>query len=170
VRWSSRADEREADATASGSTPDIQSARLAIEYAAKELYLLGEPNRSRVTFHGPTMLPFLHDGDQLTIRPVASQRIRAGDIITYRQQDKFPTCRVARRHGAVLTLKADNWPDFSAVIDEQDVVGRVVQRRRGDRLLTCDDWAWRLYTLQWRAREGCARWTFWRSRIRSLAV
>jgi hypothetical protein len=140
----------------------------AIEYTAKELYLLNRPGLRGVVFHGPTMLPFLRDGDRLVIRPVRWDRIRVGDIITYRLEGKFPTCRVAGRAGSALLLKADNWPQFSATVCEDDVVGGVVQRERDGRVLSCRHWRWRLHTARlivaqryrgWRASRNSARAT-----------
>ena len=114
------------------------------------------------------MLPFLRDGDRLVIRPVSWDRIRVGDIITYRLEGKFPTCRVARRSGLELGLEADNWPPFSATVHHDDVVGKVVERERDGRILSCRDWEWRLFTARqivrrryraWRASRNSARAT-----------
>jgi len=118
----------------------------SVTKAAKELYLVDSAGRARIEFHGPTMEPFLQDGDQLTLRPVAWGEIRVGDIITYRFEDKMPTCRIARKSARGILLKADNWPLYRAEVGPEDVLGVVTQRRRGTQLLSNDDWQWRFYS------------------------
>jgi len=90
------------------------------------------------------MEPFLLDGDQLTVEPVAWGALRTGDIVTCRLDDRFPTMRIVRKLPTKLTLRGDGWPalDFEAWPD--DVLGKVVARRRGDDTLTGDDWRWSL--------------------------
>jgi hypothetical protein len=139
----------------------------ATEYAAKELYLLNRPGLRGVQFHGPTMRPFLRDRDRLVIRPVDWDHIRIGDIITYRLEDKFPTCRVARRTEVELLLKADNWPQFSATVGPDDVVGKVVQRERDGRIVSCRHWRWRLYTARWMLTQRYRGWRASRNSARA---
>jgi hypothetical protein len=121
--------------------------------AAKEL-LLADPRRKReVQFHGPTMEPFLRDGDRLSLRPIGCHRLHPGDIVTFRFKDKFPTCRVARVTDEGIVLTADRWPDFNVTVRVEDIVGKVVRKTRAGRELSCDDWAWRLYSVFARVRE-----------------
>jgi len=42
------------------------------------------------------MLPFLREGDQMAVAPVAWEDIRVGDILTYRFLERYPTRRVTR--------------------------------------------------------------------------
>ena len=65
--------------------------------------------------------PFLRDGDELVVERVAWEAIRVGDIVTYRLDDRFPTCRVVARLGGKLLLKADNWPASSFQVWPEDV-------------------------------------------------
>lgn len=104
-------------------------------------------SRGTVGFHGRSMEPFLLDGDDLTVVPVAWDRIRAGDIVTYRHQERFPTLRVVRVLASKVILRGDNWPfaDFEAW--PEDILGVVVVRHRGAARLGRDERAWR-----WRTR------------------
>jgi hypothetical protein len=124
-----------------------------VEIAAKELYLLGSIKAGHIEFHGPTMHPFLQDGDELVVEPVEWNQIRVGDIITYRLEDKFPTCRVARKTPSFLSLKADNWPAFQADVGKDDVIGKVVRRNRSGSVLCHDDWRWPLHSRLVTAKE-----------------
>jgi MoaA/NifB/PqqE/SkfB family radical SAM enzyme len=129
---------------------------------ARELQLEHSTKLGSVLFHGNSMLPFLRDGDELIVQPVAWESIRVGDIVTYRLDDRFPTCRVARRDGDKLVLRADNRP-ASFQVWRQDVLGQVVSRTRGGRILRATDWEWRAATL---ARLGRHRLSGGMSRVR----
>ncbi|HEY1372594.1 MAG TPA: S24/S26 family peptidase [Candidatus Binatia bacterium] len=94
-------------------------------------------------FHGESMLPFLREGDEIVVEPVAWAEIRIGDIITYRFDDKYPTRRVVRRLSESLELWCDNWPDRRFRAEQSAVVGRVVARRRDGRWIGRDEAAWR---------------------------
>jgi hypothetical protein len=88
------------------------------------------------------MRPFLVEGDDVIVEPVAWSRIRIGDIITYRYLDRFPTRRVVRKTSSGLILWCDNWPwrTFSAA--REDVLGRATARRRGDEWLSANQPGW----------------------------
>jgi hypothetical protein len=94
-------------------------------------------------FHGESMLPFLREGDEIVVEPVAWAEIRIGDIITYRFDDKYPTRRVVRRLSESLELWCDNWPDRRFRAEPSAIVGRVVARGRDGRWTGCDEAAWR---------------------------
>jgi signal peptidase I len=116
-----------------------------IKTLAKELQLRLSWLIGAVTFHGESMLPFLKDGDELIVEPVDWNGIRAGDIVTCRDSDKFPTYRVLKKIDDTLLLKADNWLEPFHVRRE-DVLGKVVKRQRGDSSLSYKSWKWRTYS------------------------
>ena len=63
---------------------------------AKELQLESSSRLNLVYFHGETMFHFLQEGDELIVQPVDWNDIVPGDIVTYREELKFPTRRVIK--------------------------------------------------------------------------
>jgi hypothetical protein len=109
---------------------------------------------SRVEFHGPTMRPFLRDGDLLEIRPIAPHALRRGDIVTLRVNDRMPTGRVARLANGGAVVIADAWPDFHLVVDHPSVIGKVVRRERDGHAIDCRSVTWRVHTALALLRES----------------
>lgn len=109
---------------------------------AKELQVAISSQERTLFFHGESMRPFLVEGDEVIVEPVAWGQIRIGDIITYRYLDRFPTRRVVRKTATGLILWCDNWPwrVFSAA--SGDVLGRATARRRGHTWLSSKHFAW----------------------------
>jgi hypothetical protein len=157
-----------------------------VRRALAELQVTRSARLGPVVFHGRSMEPFLRDGDALVVAPAPWAELRPGDVVTYRLDDRYPTCRVFRRQGPALALRADNWPFAAFRIWEPDLLGRVVERRRGDAVLRAGDVRWRLAAARavarWRAgaalaraRRGLAplgrvrrRWAAWRQGYREL--
>lgn len=109
---------------------------------AKELQLeRSSPDRT-LYFHGESMRPFLVEGDEVVVEPVAWSDIRIGDVITYRYLDRFPTRRVVGKDAAALTLWCENWPDRVFSAPPEDVLGRATARRRGEGWLTQSGGEW----------------------------
>ena len=108
---------------------------------AREMALVLSPRIGPHVFHGLTMLPFLVDGDQVQIEPVTFDDVRPGDVITYREQQYFPTRRVIRidHRSRSLILKGDAFPDLTFFVLEEDILGRATAIARGDRHLEAED-------------------------------
>jgi len=98
---------------------------------AKELQLKLSSAGRRLYFHGESMRPFLVEGDEVIVEPIAFEDIRIGDVVTYRFSDKFPTRRVVRKHEKGLDLWCENWPTRRFVCAPGDVLGLAVARGRG---------------------------------------
>lgn len=117
-----------------------------------ELQLDNSARWQEVYFHGETMRPFLREGDELVVEPVSWRDVRPGEIVTYRDGDRFPTRRVVRLRPRkkLLVIKGDGLPQRRVFrVPQEDVIGRVVLRRRGSKVLTKGDLRWRLAA--WRA-------------------
>jgi hypothetical protein len=109
---------------------------------AKELQLaISSPHRT-LYFHGESMRPLLVEGDEVVVEAVEWDRIRLGDIVTYRYLDRFPTRRVIRKSDTGLDLWCDNWPDRFFTAGRADVLGRAIARRRDGVWLTVRDGEW----------------------------
>jgi hypothetical protein len=97
-------------------------------------------------FHGYLMLPLLREGDEVEVEPVSGEEVRVGDVVTYRDADKFPTRRVMeiRRDARAVVIMGDSIrPRRTWRVDFDDVLGRVVRRRRNGSWMTTSDWRWR---------------------------
>src|SRR5207248_5648495 len=81
---------------------------------------------------GRSMLPSLWPGDLLTIRCVAPEMIRCGDIILFRERGRLITHRVVNA-GTTLVAQGDGLARPDAAIPEAEVMGRVVLVSRGNR-------------------------------------
>ncbi|MCC7009821.1 MAG: hypothetical protein IT184_13525 [Acidobacteria bacterium] len=124
---------------------------------------LAHANRHLAYFHGLTMLPVLREGDEVRLEPVAWRDVRVGDVVTYRFEDKFPTRRVVaidRRRGRFVIM-GDSIPGRREyLVPFEDVLARVVGRRRDDVWLATSSWSWRWHTIGvlWRDHIRRAAW------------
>ena len=111
---------------------------------AKELQLESSGRLDLVYFHGQTMFHFLQEGDELIVQPVDWNDIVPGDVVTHREELKFPTRRVIEvRKDKQLIVKADHQPPRRFyIVPELDVLGKVVARKRGGDWLFAADEAW----------------------------
>jgi Peptidase S24-like len=108
----------------------------------KELQVeLSSADRS-LYFHGMSMLPFLQEGDLVVVRPVAWNDLRRGDIVTYRNDDKFPTRRVLIKRSDGLCLHCDGWLHLRFQASRDDVLGRVDARCRDGRWISAAGPEW----------------------------
>jgi len=127
-----------------------------VRVIAKEIQLEESDRLGPVFFHSEVMAPFIRDADLLMVEPVAWDGVRTGDIVTYRNKERFPTYRVLRKRKDRLILEPDNWPVRFEALPE-DLLGRVVERRRGDNRLTARHWRWKWYSRMILARHFCRR-------------
>lgn len=127
--------------------------------AAMELQL-AHAGRHFAYFHGYTMLPLLREGDQVQLEPVHWSAVRVGDVVTYRYADRFPTRRVIviDRVQRRCIIMGDSIPGRREYhVPFEDVLARVVGRRRDGRWLTTTSFAWRRQTARVLAREYIRR-------------
>jgi hypothetical protein len=97
-------------------------------------------------FHGYLMVPVLREGDEVEVETISWRDVRSGDVVTYRDADKFPTRRVMeiRSDERVFVIMGDGvHPRRQCLIPFDDVVGRVRRRRRNGRWSTTQHWTWR---------------------------
>jgi hypothetical protein len=134
-----------------------------LRLAAKEMQLELSSVSRPLHFHGESMRPFLKEGDEVIVDRIAWADIRAGDVVTYRLEDKFPTRRVVRKTPDYLDLWCENWPTRRFRAAREDVLGRGVARRRDGRWLRHTDPAWTTATRK-------ALKAYRRERLRELSV
>jgi hypothetical protein len=125
---------------------------------AKELQLSVSSKQRTLYFHGESMRPFLVEGDEVVVEPVERSSVRPGDVITYRHLDRFPTRRVMKTTEEGLVLWCENWPDRTFRAAWDDILGRVVARRRAGVWLAASDLPWRIARaaarLRWELRQA----------------
>ena len=134
---------------------DTTTRRDAARLTAKELQLR-RSHLEPVAFHGYLMLPLLCEGDEVEVEPVSWDAIRIGDVVTYRDAEKFPTRRVMERRddARALVIMGDSVrPRRTWLVPADDVLARVVRRGRGGRWITTRHWRWR-----WQRRKVLLRY------------
>jgi hypothetical protein len=109
--------------------------------AARELQLLSGGTMD-VMFHGLSMDPLLFEGDSVIVQPVDIGDVRIGDVLTYRNDDKYPTRRVVWRGDDHFVLWCDAWPQRRFRADHDAVLGRVVARVRNGHELAATSPEW----------------------------
>lgn len=130
---------------------DAQEARRI----ARELQVALSSEEQTLYFHGESMRPFLGEGDEVVVRPVAFEDIRLGDVVTYRYGDKFPTRRLMRRTPDRLEMWCENWPKRYFETRREDILGLAVARKRDGKWITHRD-------EEWRAARRSALLKYWR--------
>jgi signal peptidase I len=114
-------------------------------------------NRGALYFHGTSMLPFLQEGDELFLELITLKDLFPGDIVVFREQDKFPVRRVllvnAATHSVLVT--SDHWNDFQYVHTGR-IMGRVTARQREESVLQSSHPSWK-WTARWRWMVGRLR-------------
>ncbi len=131
----------------------LASASVFFEVSAQ---VLRSGNTLRFRAHGRSMLPFLRDGDVLTIVPVPPARIRLGDVVFYPGKggghpNAHRVRAVERRPGVppVLLIRGDAREYAIERVPPESVVGRVTHRQRAGRTARVDGRAARWYALLW---------------------
>ena len=133
-------------------TPDI--ARLI----GKELQIdLSSAERAQY-FHGESMLPFLREADLVIVRPIAWDELERGDVVTYRNGDKFPTRRVFEKLAESLSMRCDNWKKFTDQVGPGDVLGRAEARYRDGRWISISSPEWQRARRQSIRRAAIRAW------------
>ena len=122
---------------------------------AKELQLANSSEQRTLYFHGESMRPFLAEGDEVVVVPVALADLRRGDVVTYRLGEKFPTRRLLRRLPDRLVMWCENWPDRYFDTQPGDILGRAVARKRDGRWISHRD-------REWKVARRSALFKYWR--------
>lgn len=109
----------------------------------------GRPVRFRLK--GWSMFPLLRDGqDEVVLYPWTEDELQPMDVVLFRHNGRHVLHRIIRKEGTLLYIRGDG--SFSAweLCAITDVVGKVrfVIRPSG-RVLSVNDWRWRLPSLLW---------------------
>ena len=123
-------------------------------FADLSAQILRQGGSFRFRVGGSSMIPFVRDGDLLTIAPVDAADLRIGDVALYRTHlDRVVAHRVvgrAIRDGElVLETRGDARLVSDSPVPASRVLGRAVRLQRGDRVRRLDRGPWRLAARIW---------------------
>lgn len=78
------------------------------------------------------MSPFILDGDVLAIEPVASHRLRIGDVVAFVRLGRPTVHRIVAKAGNDYLVAGDGYSGLAETVSPGNIVGRVVGiERRG---------------------------------------
>ncbi len=103
--------------------------------------------QSLIPITGRSMLPLLRPGDHVTVEH-GCLKIKRGEIIVFRQENKLVVHRVIRfddtPNERVFVTKGDNVFYFDSPVAESQLVGRVSIVQRGEQRLFIDTTPWQI--------------------------
>jgi signal peptidase I len=93
--------------------------------------------------HGSSMVPFIRDGDILTIQPVEFSALRIGDIVVYkREANRAIAHRIVKKTSKggqrELLIRGDSSGCDDGWVKLVQVLGRVIYAQRGEKVLRLD--------------------------------
>ena len=98
---------------------------------------------------GSSMAPAILDGDAITVEPVEAGRLRRGDVVLARRGTTVVAHRLIGRRrrpdgGLALLLRGDAAAGDDSPVPASDLLGRVVETRRGARTIAVSSWRARI--------------------------
>ncbi len=117
---------------------------------AKEILASG--NEFRFNAAGSSMQPFIHDGDTITIRPIADKKLKKGQVAFYYNDVNHLLAH--RVHGIdkssnkiIYIIKGDGLPYDIEYINHNTILGFAVKVERGDKQIHLNSIINRYYPL-----------------------
>jgi signal peptidase I len=101
-------------------------------------------SQSRVVLrvYGASMLPWVRPGDVVVIHSASPDTVRCGDVVLFRRGDRLYVHRIVEKRGlrrdARFLAKGDANPHADGIIGQEEILGRVVNLYRGNRLIDLD--------------------------------
>jgi signal peptidase I len=100
---------------------------------------LKQRGRISLRVHGSSMQPWVRPKDIALIREISIENVRCGDIVLFRRENHLLVHRIVEKRGSLdaaqLFSKGDAHPTSDGVVQEQELLGRVVRiYRRGQRI------------------------------------
>jgi signal peptidase I len=100
--------------------------------------------RGRISLrvHGSSMQPWVRPKDIALIRRIAIENVRCGDVVLFRRENQLFVHRIVEKRGSLsaaqLFSKGDAHPTSDGVVQEQELLGRVMRIYRGGRRIDLD--------------------------------
>ena len=100
--------------------------------------------RGRISLrvHGTSMLPWVRPRDIALIRQISIENVRCGDVVLFRRENHLLVHRIVEKRGSLdasqIFSKGDAHPTSDGVVQEQELLGRVVRIYRKRRRIDMD--------------------------------
>lgn len=100
--------------------------------------------RGRISLrvHGTSMQPWVRPKDIALIRKISLENVRCGDVVLFRRENHLLVHRIVQKSGSLdatqLFSKGDAHPTSDGVVQEQELLGRVVRIYRHGRRIDLD--------------------------------
>jgi hypothetical protein len=100
--------------------------------------------RGRISLrvHGTSMQPWVRPKDIAMIRRISIENVRCGDVVLFRRENYLFVHRIVEKRGSLdaaqLFSKGDAHPTSDGVVQEQELLGRVMRIYRHGRRIDLD--------------------------------
>src|SRR5437762_2830473 len=92
--------------------------------------------------HGASMQPWVRSKDIALIRRISIENVRCGDVVLFRRENHLFVHRIVEKRGSLnaaqLLSKGDAHPTSDGVVQEQELLGRVMRIYRNGRRIDLD--------------------------------
>jgi signal peptidase len=109
---------------------------------------------------GRSMVPLIQDGDHVLVAHGCAG-VRRGDVIILRREGRLVVHRVLRIYsghaGPTFLTKGDHVSQLDSPLRADEIVGRVLALKRGDRYMSLDTTVWRM--VGWLIAVSMLAWT-----------
>jgi hypothetical protein len=100
--------------------------------------------RGRISLrvHGTSMMPWVRPRDIALIRRISIENVRCGDVVLFRRENHLFVHRIVQKRGSLdatqLFSKGDAHPTSDGVVQQQELLGRVMRIYRNGRRIDLD--------------------------------
>lgn len=94
-----------------------------------------------------SMLPLLHIGDKVLVQSVEPSIIRTGDIIVFKELDKFIVHRVIKtyKNERVYFLQKGDNSMAAEIVQSENLIGMVTLLRKKNKLICLNHGSWKIF-------------------------
>src|SRR5216684_1187759 len=93
--------------------------------------------RISLRVHGNSMQPWVRPKDIALIRQISIENVRCGDVVLFRRENHLFVHRIVEKQGSLeaaqLLSKGDAHPTTDGILEEQELLGRVMRIYRNGR-------------------------------------
>ena len=124
------------------------------EFANLSSEILESGKDLRFTAHGSSMVPFIYDGDVLTVQHIDPTVLTKGNVVFYKTQgNALMAHRVIKVHTLdgkeMFSTRGDGSPGSEEVIDADQVIGVVVSVLHRNRMYNLNHGPWKTMGYLW---------------------